>query len=85
MKNILIIHPALTPYMIDQFNVISQLYNLEVAFHFRNPWYDKFDQSKLLPLLNFKYSFLLKGPHYKERVFRFNILKIIRKVDPDII
>ena len=85
MKNILIIHPALAPYMIDQFNVISQLYNLEVVFLFRNPWYDKFDQSKLLPLLNFKYSFLLKGPHYKERVFRFNILNLIRKIKPDII
>ena len=85
MKNILIIHPALAPYMIDQFNVISQLYNLEVAFLFRNPWYDKFDQSKLLPLLKFKYSFLLKGPHYKERVFRFKMLNLIRKVDPDII
>ena len=85
MKNILIIHPALAPYMIDQFNVISQLYNLEVAFLFRNPWYDKFDQSKLLPLLKFKYTFLLKGPHYKERVFRYNILKLIRKSDPDII
>ena len=85
MKSILIIHPALAPYMIDQFNVISQLYNLEVAFLFRNPWYDKFDQSKLLPLLKFKYSFLLKGPHYKERVFRFKMLNLIRKVDPDII
>jgi glycosyltransferase involved in cell wall biosynthesis len=85
MKKILIIHPALAPYMIDQFNMISQLANLEVVFLFRNPWYDKFDQNKLLSLLKFKYDFLLKGPHYKERVFRFKILSLIRKTNPDII
>jgi glycosyltransferase involved in cell wall biosynthesis len=35
--------------------------------------------------LKFKYSFLLKGPHYKERVFRFKILSLIRRTNPDII
>ncbi|ADQ80465.1 glycosyl transferase group 1 [Paludibacter propionicigenes WB4] len=85
MKKILIIHPALAPYMVDQFNDLSQLYDLHVVFLFRNLRYDKFDQSKLLPLLKFKSSFLLKGLHYKERVFRFGILSTIRKINPDII
>lgn len=85
MKKLLIIHPAMAPYMVDQFNALSKLYDLEVVFLFKNLWYDKFDQSKLLSLLNFKTSFLLKGPHCKERVFRFGMLRKIRQVKPDII
>lgn len=85
MKKLLIIHPALAPYMVDQFNALSRLYHLEVVFLFKNLWYDKFDQSKLLPLLKFKTSFLLRGPESKERVFRFNMLRTIRQIKPDII
>ena len=84
-KKILIFHPALAPYRIDQFNDLSQLYDLEVIFLFSNVSYYKFNQSKLLPLLECKYSFLLKGVSYKERVFRFGILKAIRRFKPDII
>jgi glycosyltransferase involved in cell wall biosynthesis len=36
-------------------------------------------------LLQFKYSFLLKGPQYKGRVFRFWMLKTIKRVNHDII
>jgi glycosyltransferase involved in cell wall biosynthesis len=85
MKKMLIFNTALAPYMIDQYNDLNQLYEVEVVFLFTNVSYDKFNQDKLLALLNCKYSFLLKGPVYKERVFRFGILKTIREFKPDII
>lgn len=85
MKKLLIIHPALAPYRIDQFNAISSLFDLEVVFIFGNVWNHKFDQSKLLSQLIFKVSFLMKGPRYKGRVFRFGMYRSIRKVKPDIV
>jgi glycosyltransferase involved in cell wall biosynthesis len=85
MKKILIFHPALAPYRVDQFNALNQLYDLEVVFVFDNVWNHKFDQSKLLSLLEFKYSFLLKGLFYNGRVFRFGMLRKIREAKPDII
>lgn len=85
MIKLLIFHPALAPYRIDQFNALSQQFELEVVFIFDNVWNHKFDQSKLLSQLYFKYSFLLNGPCYKGRVFRFGMLKIIKGFNPDII
>jgi len=85
MKKLLIIQPALAPYIIDEFNYLSQLFDIEVVFLFTNVSYYKFDQRKLLSHVHFKFSFLLKGPHCKERVFRFGILKAIRRFNPDII
>jgi len=84
-KKLLIFHPALAPYRVDQFNSLSKLFELEVVFIFENVVNNKFDQSKLLSLLEFKYSFLLKGPIYKGRVFRFGIYKKIKNFNPDII
>jgi glycosyltransferase involved in cell wall biosynthesis len=84
-KKLLIIHPALAPYRIDQFNAISRLFNLEVVFIFGNVWNHKFDQSKLLLQLTFRVSFLLKGPRHKGRVFRFGMFRTIRKVNPDVV
>lgn len=84
-KKVLIFHPALAPYRVDQFNSLNELYDLEVVFLFDNLWNYKMDQSKLLSQLLFKVSFLLRGPHYKGRVFRYGMLKIIRKTNPDII
>ena len=85
MKKLLLIHPAIAPYLVDQFNHLSEQFDLEVIFIFDNVWNHKFDQSKLMDQLKFKYSYLLKGPHYKGRVFRFGILREIRKSNPDII
>jgi glycosyltransferase involved in cell wall biosynthesis len=84
-KKVLIFHPSLAPYRIDQFNAISDLYHLEVVFVFDNVWNHNFDQTKLLSQLDFNYSFLLKGPSYKGRVFRFGMLNVIRRFNPDII
>jgi glycosyltransferase involved in cell wall biosynthesis len=81
----LIFHPALAPYRIDQFNSLAEIFDLTVVFTFDNLWNHKFDQGKLLSQANFKYSYLLFGPRYKGRVFRFGMLKTIRKINPDII
>ncbi|NDP20098.1 MAG: glycosyltransferase [Paludibacter sp.] len=85
MKKLLIFHPALAPYLIDQFNALNKLFDLEVVFIFDNVWNHKFDQNKLLSQVEFKVSFLLTGIHYNGRVFRFGILKAIKRVNPDIV
>jgi glycosyltransferase involved in cell wall biosynthesis len=84
-KKMLIFHPALAPYRIDQFNALNQIYELKVVFIFENLQNNKFDQHKLLSLLQFEYAFLLKGLFYKNRGIRFGILKTIKKFKPDII
>ncbi|WP_276365393.1 glycosyltransferase [Chryseolinea sp. H1M3-3] len=84
-KKLLIFHPALAPYRVDQFNAIARLFELHVVFIFDNVWNHKFDQSKLQEKLIFEYSFLLKGPRIKGRVFRFGMVKKIRQVNPEII
>lgn len=84
-KKVLIFHPHLAPYRIDQFNSLNELYELEVVFLFDNLFYYKMDQSKLLSKSFFKTSFLLKGPRYKWRVFRFGMLRKIKEMNPDII
>lgn len=85
MKKLLIINTALAPYMIDQYNDLNQIFDVEVVFLFTNVSYDSFNQRILFSLLKCNYSFLLKGPVYKERVFRFGILKTIRRFKPDAI
>lgn len=84
-KKLLVFHPALAPYRIDQFNTLSELFDLKVVFTSNNVWNHKFDQSKLLTQLRFPYAFLLNGFFYKGRVFRFGILKTIREFNPDLI
>ena len=84
-KKLLIFHPALAPYRVDQFNMLSQIFELEVVFIFDNVWNHKFDQEKLLAACTFKYSYLLFGPFYKGRVFRFGMLRKINKNKPDIV
>jgi len=85
MKKLLIFHPALAPYRVDQFNALSKLFDFEVVFIFDNVWNHKFDQSKLLSQLKFKVSYLLSGIRFKGRVLRFGMLKHIKKTNPDII
>ena len=85
MKKLLIFHPALAPYRVDQFNALSQLFDLEVVFVFDNVWNHKFNQMELLSQLQCKYEFLLNGPFYKGRVFRFGMLGVIKGMKPDII
>lgn len=85
MKKLSIFHPALAPYRVDQFNELNQLFDLEVIFIFDNVLNHKFDQSKLLSQLQCKVSYLLKGPNFKGRVFRFGMFRAIKRIKPDII
>lgn len=84
-QKMLIFHPALAPYRIDQFNSLNELYDLEVVFLFDKIWNFNIDHRNLKEECRFKMSFLLNGPRYKGRVFRFGMYRKIRKVRPDII
>lgn len=84
-KKVLIFHQWLAPYRIDQFNALSQLYDLQVTFLFDNLTYDKFNQERLRSQCNFKVAYLLRGPEYKGRVLRYGIYKMIKETQPDII
>ena len=84
-KKMLIFHPALAPYRIDQFNSLNELFDLHIVFLFDNLLTFKYDQNHLLSQCTFKVSFLLRGPRIKGRVFRFGIYKKIRSIRPDII
>ncbi|MCF2447068.1 glycosyltransferase [Dyadobacter sp. CY345] len=83
---VLMFHPALAPYRIDQFNAMGELFDLEVVFIFDNVRDHKFDQQKLRSQLHFKHSYLLNGPAgSKGRAIRYGMLKTIRRTNPDII
>ncbi len=85
-KKILMFHPSLAPYRLDQFNSLNELFDLTVVFLFDNIWNNKMDQSKLLDHCRFKVLYLLKGPRRKGKVFfRFGMYRMIRKIQPDII
>ena len=84
-KKVLIFHSALATYRVDQFNALNELYDVEVVFLLKNLWYYKMNQDELLSQSNFKISYLLKGPRYKGRMFRFGVYKKIKEVKPDII
>ena len=47
-KKLLIFHPALAPYRVDQFNSLNEIFDLEVVFLFNNQWTFKYDQARLL-------------------------------------
>lgn len=84
-QKMLIFHPVLAPYRIDQFNSLNELYDLEVVFLFDKLWNFNIDHRNLKEECRFKISFLLNGPRYKGRVFRFGVVRKIRQVRPDII
>lgn len=84
-KKILIFHPALAPYRIDQLNALGELFDLEVVFLLDKLWNFNIDNRKLQEECRFKNSFLLKGFRHKGRLFRFGMYRIIREVKPDII
>lgn len=84
-KKLLIFHSALATYRVDQFNALNDLYDVEVVFLLKNLWYYKMNQDELLSQSKFKVSYLLSGPRYKGRMFRFGVYNKIRKVKPDII
>lgn len=84
-KKMLVFHSALAPYRIDQFNSLSELFDLEIVFYLKNVQSFKYDQDYLKKQCNFKISYLLVGPGKKKRFFRFGIYRKIRKSNPDYI
>ncbi len=84
-QRMMIFHPVLAPYRIDQFNLLNELFDLEVVFLFDNLRNFSFDQQKLREASNFKTSYLLRGPRYKGRLFRFGMLRTIKRAQPDIV
>lgn len=84
-KRLLIFHPALAPYRIDQFNSLNELFDLKVVFLMENLMNFDMDQSKLREACHFEFSFLLKGFLIKRRLFRFGMLQEIRNTKPDIV
>ena len=84
-KRLLIFHPALAPYRIDQFNLLSEMYDLKVVFLMENLMNFNMNQSKLRDACHFEFSFLLKGLLIKRRLFRFGMLREIRRYNPDIV
>lgn len=43
-QKMMIFHPALAPYRIDQFNMLNDLFDLEVVFLFDSLWNFSIDQ-----------------------------------------
>lgn len=84
-KKMLIFHQALASYRIDQFNSLNELFDLEVVFLYDNLADFKLNQNSLMKQCNFRISFLLHGPKYKVRLFRFGVLNKIRQLKPNIV
>jgi glycosyltransferase involved in cell wall biosynthesis len=84
-QRLLIFHPALAPYRIDQFNLLNELFDFKVVFLMENLLNFNMDQQKLREVCQFEFSFLLKGMLFKRRLFRFGMLREIKKTNPDII
>jgi glycosyltransferase involved in cell wall biosynthesis len=84
-QRLLIFHPALAPYRIDQFNSLNEIFDLKVVFLMENLMNFDMDQSKLREACHFEFSFLLKGFLLKRRLFRFGMLQEIRNTKPDIV
>lgn len=84
-QKMLIFHPVLASYRVDQFNLLNEMYDLEVVFLFDNMWNFKVDQKQIIEQCHFKISFLLRGPRHKGRLFRFGMYSKIRQVKPDFV
>ena len=82
-EKMLVFHSALAPYRIDQFNLMNKLFDLEVVFLLDNLTYFSYDQDDLRSKCDFKISYLLKGPKYKARYFRWGVLNKIKETKPD--
>ncbi len=84
-KKLLIFHPVLATYRVDQFNELNNMFDLTVVFLFDNMWNYKMNQDKLISECKFDQYYLLKGFNFNGRVFRYGIYKMIKKIKPDIV
>ncbi|HBC39480.1 MAG TPA: glycosyl transferase family 1 [Porphyromonadaceae bacterium] len=84
-KKMLIFHQVLATYRIDQFNLLNELFDLEVVYLYDSMQGLKINQKILEEQCNFRFSYFLRGIKYGDRVFRFGIYKKVRQAKPDII
>lgn len=84
-KKILVFHPALAPYRVDFFNALNNAFNANFYFNLTNAKSQKFDQEALKKKSEFNCNYLEKGFELLGRSFRFGVISIIKKCNPDII
>ena len=84
-RRLLIFHPALAPYRVDFFNLLSQAFSTELVLFDTNLVNQKFDQQKLVGRMNCKVSYLTNGFRWKDRYFRTGALRKIWRYKPDIV
>ncbi|WP_436415291.1 glycosyltransferase [Petrimonas sp.] len=84
-KKILMFHQVLGTYRIDQFNLLNELFDLEVVYFYDSMQGLKINQKILEEQCNYRFSYFLRGIKYGDRVFRFGMYKKIRQAKPDII
>ena len=82
---VLCFHPALAPYRVDFFNLLSEKVDLEVVFLMDNLKNQKLDQSVLKSRSKFKYRTLTAGFELRGRHFRFGVSRLIRETKPDVV
>lgn len=79
---ILIFHPALAPYRVDFFNLLSDKFETKFYFSLDNLPDQKFDQDELHKKIRFKF-YLLSGFDIFNKTFRFGIFNILLKEKPE--
>ena len=82
---ILIFHPALAPYRVDAFNLLSRRFNMRLMLFGENLQEQKFDQKVLTTQLKCQYGYLLSGFNFRKRYIRFGVIREIRRYRPDIV
>ena len=78
-KKILMFHQVLGTYRIDQFNLLNELFDLEVVYFYDSMQGLKINQKILEEQCNYRFSYFLRGIKYGDRVFRFGMYKKIRQ------
>lgn len=82
---VLCVHPALAPYRVDLFNVLSEHVDLTVVFLQENLQTQNINQAEVRKEIKFTYLFALRGFSFKGRIFRFGLNKIINEICPDVV
>ena len=82
---ILIFHPALAPYRVDFFNLLSEICDARLVLLGENLEEQKFDQKTLRSRLVCRVSYLMRGFMLFGRYIRTGFIACIRKAHPDIV
>ena len=85
MNKVLCFHPALAPYRIDAFNLLSRRFDLRLVLLGENLQEQKFDQKVLTSQLKCQYSYLLSGFNFRKRYIRFGVTMEIYRYRPAIV